>query len=269
MEGVIVGTSKGQEWLLPWWWMHFRSHNDYPVTFVDFGDLSEDACQWCRRRGSLIQLDVVDNFMAKKEAVDPAKALIWEAMHKNVWEMRFTWYQKPFALCRSPYEKTLWLDLDTQVRASLGPLFQFDLGEGGIGVAAEPEWSQQLNLSRQIITPDEIMYNAGVVIYNRDSKIVQEWAKQSVSRNHLFCSDQQLLVDVLFREKLSFASLSPIYNWTVDREVNPDAVIVHWWGNASKKTLHWQIDFLNEKLNYNLTLKDRIGAPGEPLMMIF
>ncbi len=269
MQGVIVGTSRGQEWLLPWWWMHYRLHNSYPVTFVDFGDLTSDAAEWCRQRGDLIKLDLSDGFMAKKDAVSHRDAAIWEAMHRNVWQMRFTWYKKPLSLIRTPYKRTLWLDLDTQIRGSLRSLFAIPLGDGGIGVSAEPEWSQQLNLSRGIIAEGQTMFNAGVVIFERDSQIIQEWAKQTITRNHLFCSDQQLLANILFTEKRSFAVLSSVFNWTVDRPINPDAVIVHWWGNMSKETIKKQIFFLNKSLNYNLTLKDKTGIHGESLMMIF
>lgn len=73
-DGVIVGTSQRQEWLLPWWWMHYRLYNNHPVTFINFGDLSPKAIDWCKQRGSLISLNLSDQFLATKEMVDPSLA---------------------------------------------------------------------------------------------------------------------------------------------------------------------------------------------------
>ena len=84
--------------------MYFRLYNDQPVTFVDFGDMSTKAVQWCQKRGLVIKLELSDSFMAKKDAIDPYQAALWEKMQPNVWALRFTWYKKPFALLQSPFK---------------------------------------------------------------------------------------------------------------------------------------------------------------------
>lgn len=254
--GVIIGTSRNQEWLLPWWWMHFSAHNSLPVTFVDFGDLSTEAVEWCKKRGDVVRLELSNSFMASKDAIDPKDAQLWEKMHPEVWKLRFTWYKKPFALLLSPYKKTIWLDPDCQVRGSLIELFEQCENPAGIAVAPEHESSQNLNMSRNLMREGEIMCNAGVVVFRKDSKIIQQWAEQSKTLNHLYCSDQQLLVHVLFSQKLPFSLLSQMYNWTVDQGPNQNAVIYHWWGSAGKQILQNQVEFLNKQIFCNLTFSD-------------
>ena len=122
-EGVIVGSDRNQEWLLPWWWMNFRLHNNHPVAFVDFGDMSPSAVSWCQKRGPYFKLNPVTNFVAQKEFIDPQKAALWEKMHPTIWSLRLSWYKKPFALQMSPFKRSLWLDVDCQVRGSIEPLF--------------------------------------------------------------------------------------------------------------------------------------------------
>lgn len=261
-DGVIVGTSQRQEWLLPWWWMHFRLFNNHPVTFVDFGDLSTAAIEWCKKRGHVFHLDLEDTFMAQKKDIDPEQAVLWEKMQPNVWALRFTWYKKPFALLLSPYKRTVWLDLDCQLRGSIQPMFELCENEGGFAAASEHQPSQMLNLERGMIAPGQTMFNAGVLVFHQNSKIVKEWAERSIDQNRIHCSDQQLLATILNSKKYPFTTLSPLYNWTADRGGIPEAVILHWWGDNGKKCILATIDFLNTKLNFNLSFNDLSDSHG-------
>ena len=236
--------------------MHFRLFNPYPVTFVNFGDMSAGAIDWCQKRGHVIKLDLLDSFMAKREAINPAEAVLWEKMQPNVWSLRFTWYKKPFSLLLSPYERTIWLDLDCQVRGSLQPMFTLCENEGGFAASAEHPPSQKLNMERKMIMPGQTMYNAGVLVFSRHSPIVKEWADRAIDQNRFYCSDQQLLANILNSRKFPFISMSSQFNWTADREFNPEAVIVHWWGDMGKKALASMMEHLMRQLNFNLSFDD-------------
>ena len=48
--GVVVGSDIGSEWMLEWWFNNYSKHNDFPVTFVDYG-MSLEASRWCEERG--------------------------------------------------------------------------------------------------------------------------------------------------------------------------------------------------------------------------
>ncbi len=260
-NGVIVGTSQAQEWLLPWWWMHYSQHNNYPVTFIDFGDLSPNALQWCERRGRVISLPFDESIIAPKAKIDPEKAEVWEKTHPKVWELRPQWYKKPFALLKSPYQKTVWLDPDCQVRGSIQPLFDTCQNSGGFAVAPEPEFSQKVNLEKGWISAGQMMFNAGVIVFRKDSKIVQEWASRIQTDNHLFCSDQQLLSHLLYQLKLSFTSLSPLVNWTVPQKGIPsEALILHWWGSEGKKSLRLMIQILTHQMHFNLSFDNELRS---------
>jgi hypothetical protein len=261
--GVIVGTSRRQEWLLPWWWMHFRMHNDLPVLFVDFGDLSSEALSWCRKRGEVVKLELSDDFMGSRDEIDPMLVKDWESMQPNVWSLRFTWYKKPFTLLLSPFQKTLWLDLDCQVQGSLDPLFSIPLQEGGIGIVAESERYQLINWKTGRNKSTKLCYNAGVILYETGSKIVQEWIAQSKQKNREHCSDQQMLVHVLNTSNIPFTSLPAEYNWTLDRGLSPKAVILHCFGDIGKVFIKNQINFLTANWAMNLSFDEKDTVQGD------
>ncbi len=54
--GVIVASTHHIEWLLPWWWYHFRLHNTLPVAFLDLG-MSDASKEWFKQRGELLCLE--------------------------------------------------------------------------------------------------------------------------------------------------------------------------------------------------------------------
>lgn len=253
-QGIIVGADANQEWLLPWWWMNYNLHNRLPVTFINFGTLSEKAIEWCRRRGDLIDLELNTDFIATKEGIDPETAKMWESMHPEIWRIRLEWFKKPFAMIKSPYEQTLWVDLDCQVKGPVEPLFEHCLNEAGIGLAAEAEYSQKLNLHRKIILPGEIVLNSGVVVFAHDSKVIEEWVKQAQLNNHLHFGDQQLLVRILFTMGLKFSLIPATYNWIVESGMNPNAHILHWSGRF-KNCLKQQIEQLHQLYGINLHIQ--------------
>src|SRR6266404_4365778 len=118
-RGIIVGANQHCAWLLPWWWRHYARHNTYPVTFFDFG-LSEDVIAWCRERGEVIRFNPDTIAMPAKEEIDPQNRAKWEMLYgEAIWSARQGWFCKPVACVQSPYEETLWLDLDCEV---CGPL---------------------------------------------------------------------------------------------------------------------------------------------------
>lgn len=251
-KGVIVGCNRNHEWLLPWWWMNFRLHNTLPVTFMNFGDMSLAALEWCRVRGNVIKFDIPDHFVAEKEKVDPLLAKTWESMNTSVWALRKGWFKKPFALLKTPYQKTIWLDLDCQVRGSIEPLFNY-LNQADIALVPEVELDQKLNRERGLLLPGEIMYNAGVIVFKHGSKVIQEWGKQAIEQNHLFFGDQQLLIRILFSQHIPVEPIPILYNWPMPYGINTNAIIMHWWG-AQKANILMQIGHLKKFFCIDLTL---------------
>ncbi len=219
-EGIVVGSDDRQEWLLPWWWENYRRHNSFPVAFVDFG-LSERMKEWCRGRGELVSLRVADVFVKDRDEVEGSRVEEWEkAYGEGFWYSRKAWFKKPLACLRSPFQKSIWMDTDCEVLGKLDPLFELS----GMAIAKD-----QVNEG----------YNSGVVVFQRDDPIIQEWVDLSFEKNGEFRGDQELLSVIL--QGKSICELPPIYNWSVGYGENPEAVICHWLGDMGKMALRNQI----------------------------
>jgi hypothetical protein len=256
VDGVIVGALRNMEYLLPWWWMHFKLHNpSIPVTVINFGDISEEALQWCRERGNVINLNISPDFVAPKSAVDPQKAELWQSTHHvDIWIPRQVWFLKTLALLKSPYERTAWIDLDIQTRGSIKKIYDFTNSEAGLSVCPDPDFLQEGGKKRGIIYANETMYNAGVIVYKRNSMMVEKWAKHTVSETHWFRGDQELFSRLLFHLKPQMIPLDRIYNWGVYLGMNPNAILLHWMGQG-KEMLDFQINLLQQRFMFNLSFK--------------
>lgn len=229
--GIIVGSDLTQEWLLPWWWEKYRTHNDFPVTFVDFG-MSKEKRAWCQERGELILLPIADIFVAEKEQVDPTLIDQWEGIYGGrFWPSRSAWFKKPLACLQSPYKRSIWIDLDCEIRGSIKELFS--LCEGGDGMAlAEEGYDPSLGF---------MMYNSGVIIFKRSLSAIESWAHLAFEANHAYAGDQDLLSKVIHDERVKIMTLSPLYNWSRRKEKNPDAIIYHWHGQHGKSHIAHEI----------------------------
>lgn len=220
-RGIVVGSDLSQEWLLPWWWEHYRVHNPWPVAFIDFG-MTEGMRAWCRERGIWMRLRLADIFVKGREEVAPGLVSEWEGEYgDNFWGARGCWFRKPHACLLSPFEKSIWLDLDCQVMGSLQPLFEIE----GVGLAKDR------------IAPT---YNSGVIVFPKNHSLIQEWAQNSLEKTGAYRGDQDLLSDIIREKRFSIHELSPLYNWNVGFGKNQEAVICHWLGENAKIALRNQ-----------------------------
>ena len=229
-QGILVASDKQQEWLLPWWWGHYSRCNNYPVAIVDLG-MTEEAKAWCQEHGTLLALPRTR--CLKKEETPSEKALQWEkCFGTTFWPSRSSWFIKPLAMMQTSYHKTLWLDLDTEVRASLEPLFQ---EEHELAMAQEPEFSKNHEISHGLIHENEKLFNAGVVLYKAKSAAMALWAQEALKNAPYFWSDQHVAARLHYQNRLTIQELSPLYNWRFTQGENPEAIIVHYVGNMGKE----------------------------------
>ena len=220
-DGVIVGCTQSHEWLLPWWWMHFRMHNQYPVTFVDFGDMSEAGRKFCSKRGQLLKLELsAETFVASKTTVKDADK-IWQRKELDTWTARLAWFQKPFVCLLSPYKRTVWMDLDCQTRKPIDPIFEYCENPHKIAVTPEPAIVQQFHEQKGIIYYGEMEYNTGVIVFKHGSPIIQEWAKMCFKRNDKIWGDQEALTRMLYENNIEIVQLPPIYNCRAEEQPEP------------------------------------------------
>lgn len=220
MDGVLVGSDESQEWLLSWWWGNYCEENTLPVAFADFG-MSKSAKEWCKERGVLLSIACEGLQIASKGEIEPLLRVEWEKALSPFWESRQAWFKKPFALLQTPFERTVWVDLDCEVLGPLNPIFE------------SIDSKIQLGLVR--VKNDPIVYNSGVIVFEKGSPLVKRWAESSLCQNHQFLSDQDALSHVIVEENYRVGEVPEIYNWLMCRGVHLGAVIFHWaaaWGKA-------------------------------------
>lgn len=230
-DGVIVGADQNQEWLLPWWWEHYRQFNTYPVTFIDFG-LSLSMKEWCEKQGSRIRLLIPDFYILGKEELDTSTSQTWEkGWGQTFWDCRNAWFKKPLACLQSPYRRSIWFDLDCEIRCPLNALFH------------ACEHPSHIAMVRDLLDPRE--YNSGVIAFKRGTPLIQDWAKDAFLRNGEFRGDQDLLSQLIIEQKIEIQEIPSRYNWSRRAEENPEALIIHWHGPHGKAIIAHEIQQKN------------------------
>jgi hypothetical protein len=227
-KGIIVGCDQQQEWLLEWWWERYSAENDFPVAFIDLG-MSSHAIRWCAQRGKVISLDIDSSFVKPKEEISSDLACIWEGFYgPTLWAARPQWFKKPYICLNTPYQKSIWIDLDCEILRPIGDLF------------APCPAHFQLALVREHATehlpclhPD-VRYNGGVICFTHGSEIIRKWAQEAVVRNDIFWGGDPLLSSLIYELQLPVVELPDVYNWRLAQGLNVNALIYHWVGSAGK-----------------------------------
>jgi len=246
-QGIIVGSDKLLEWMLPWWWYHYISHNNFPIIFMDFG-MSKEAIKWCEKRGQVIAISK-DLKIKNKKQVPASLAKKWtDRIKGDFWKARQQWFKKPLAFSLSPFTKTLWLDLDCEVKTDISEIFNFCKNNIEIAIAQDQINPKILINQYKLISPDEKYYNSGVVVFKKGAKFISSFKKKAYTHNHLFLGDQCLLSRILYEEKTSLYQLPQEYNCSKILKKNQKAKIYHWTCGTGKKHIQKQ---LNALLSFN------------------
>jgi hypothetical protein len=225
-QGVVVAADRMQEWILPWWWHHYSRTNRFPVAFIDLG-MGAEMRAWCSERGSVISLETPKNFVYPRTLVDRDLVAEWEKGYGPVpWSTREQWFRKPFAMLKTPFTETVWVDLDCEVSGSLAPLFPQIHPHAGMAIAKERSYLLE-----------EAGYNSGVIVYRKESPLLERWAEGCRSHNDRFFGDQDVLSFLIQSENIEIAELSDRYNWRMKFGVNFEAVIIHWVGLWGKEII--------------------------------
>lgn len=257
-DGVIVGCSKQIEWLLPWWWMHFRLHNEYPVTFFEFDEMTPMGRAWCCKRGLLLPLQIPTNeFVVNKDRVSPESAAIWEKSVSGIdaWKGRLSWFKKPFACLQSPYERTIWIDLDCQVRKSIDKLFLYCENPFQFSLAEEPSEILRNHEEGKLILPGEMEYNTGVMVFKNGSELVSDWARMCIERNNIVRGDQEAISRLLHEKGIKLIAMPPEFNRRYHLPQSPNTIIIHWLG-VGKSWISHQMKLLQDGIFMDLSISD-------------
>jgi len=179
--------------------------------------MTEQARAWCQEHGTVSSLAIPFS-VAPPGKISPARRAQWESLYGlGTWKARPSWFLKPFAMLQSPFDETLWLDLDCEAMKPLDPLFNV-LQNAEIALARENNGA---------------MFNSGVVAFRKEAAMLKKWAALCKTKNHLFIGDQQVFSHLVKKDRAGFQELPAIYNWMAGRGFNPDALVMHWsnqWG---------------------------------------
>lgn len=230
-QGVITGTNARYEWMLKLWWHYYSQTNTYPVTFMDFG-MSKSARLWCESKGSVLSISLPEGIPTPESKIDPLKKREWEVAYKSPWEARKGWFYKPFALLKTPYEQTLWIDIDTFVIKPLTSLFEIS------GLALPQDQTRVQNPTK--LLPGEISYATSLIRFTKNDPLLKKWAQKVKESTHLFLGDQEILSRLICEDQTPITTLPPIFNAKPKPNLSPDTFIVH-FGNIAKSELYRKI----------------------------
>ncbi len=218
-RGVLVASDSHMEWLLPWWWERYSSSNALPVVFVDFG-MSLKMKSWCQERGVVIHLE--ERSFPKEISKE------WSCSYGDSYlQARQAWFKKPLACLLSPFEETVWIDLDCEILSSIESIYQVLEKDKEIGVALDPLGF----VSEEIPSA----FNSGVIVFRKNSLLIQRWARLCLQESDQYWSDDRVLSAVIHEFQEKVVILPPIYNWRISEGVPFYAKIIHWcgeWGKA-------------------------------------
>ncbi len=225
-RGIIIGADKNQEDLLPWWWRCYSKYNHYPVVFADFG-LSPKMVRWCKERGEVAPVKLDSHAIYGPSRLSSKFVKRWAKEHgADYFQRRMEWFKKPFACQKSPFDLSLWLDVDCEVCQSLEPIFSshdpsYDLAVvQAIGLRFSNRWR---------------IYNSGVILFKKKAPFLFQWADLCLRHNKKYAGDDNVLSHLIRSGKVIPQELPSRFNWMMNLGFHPDILIAHWicpWGKA-------------------------------------
>ena len=223
-EGIIIGVDQSLEWTVAWWLENYYKYNTHPVCIIDLG-MSFEMKRWCKDRLQVIALRMAD--FDNPPAKGARKRWKKESGTEFIGS-RSVWFKKPFACLLSPFQKTLWIDVDCEIKANIKELF---------GYANDFAIAKDFDSKTSYPT-----YNSGVIAFQKAHPIIQKWATWCKERNHIYRGDQEALSAMIDKEQIKVQILPKTYNYSrMDDETKP-CKIYHWHGNPGKCVIKAKIE---------------------------
>ena len=202
-EAFVTGCNAAHEWLLPWFFKNFKKHCKKPLIFSDFG-LSHVGLAIVREN-----CHAVMNLTHAEER---------------------GWFKKPLTMLKSPSKKTVWLDLDCEVKDNIDDIFNL-LEPNKLAMVEDKPWS---------LRRGHKWHNSGVVGFIDKPVILSQWAG-AVRKNHdKEVGDQEILDKILSPiTKISYIQDLPNEYNVMRLQVEKDNYqgkirIMHWTGEKGK-----------------------------------
>ena len=235
-KGILTGCNAEQEWMLKWWWENYSKHNNYPVTFCDFG-MTPSAKKWCSKRGKILPFDPQSLPLTQNSAPWSGK------LSKSALNRRSLWFSKPLILSKTPYAKTIWTDLDCEILKDLAPLFDMTESKDGFAIAYDSDENTKHARQNQTLKGGVKVLQAGVLAFKKASPVIPAWIDYCLKNLESEASDQTALSHLQAESPFDITILSNKYNWLNPEAPSPHAVIYHHNGTSRKRKLFSEIRF--------------------------
>jgi hypothetical protein len=232
-KGVLVATDQTLEWMLPWWVYHYKKHCDLPIAFVDLG-MSEEKKALCKEHGTLISIESKEFHFepSKLEKLADGGEFNLSSL-KSTLSRRNAWFLKPSACLASPFEKTLWIDVDCEILKPIDILFSRDR----FACSKESESVLQSNISRGTIPKIANFYNSGLIYYEKNHHILLAWAKELEENPGSYYGDQAALSVIIQKLGYTIDTFPIEHHRFYNEEIFESTVIRHYCGIDGKKEI--------------------------------
>ena len=226
-KGIIIGADQTQEWMLGWWYSHYRKYCDYPVVICDFG-MSKKGLVKAKQIGTILNFDRESLLKLFGKTLCSKKKAAWQVLYSGeLQNIHSIWMLKPFALSHTPFEKTLWIDLDCQIQGNLATIFTFIDNLTGFTIAPEMPDYQTLLKAKGYLLPGETVFNSGVIGFRKNCPILDVWKDEILLHHQDHLGDQDALSRIIYRHRFPVHRMPLKYNARQRHANDPSTHIVH------------------------------------------
>ena len=200
-EAFLTGCDEHHEWFLEWFITNYKKHIKTPLIFADFG-LSESALSYVKKNVHAV-MNVTKS---------PEKG----------------WFKKPLSMLSCPSKKTVWIDMDCEIREDISGIFKL-LEPKKLNMVEDKPWTKRRN---------EVWHNSGIVGFIDKPVILTQWAQQVKAKPEV--GDQEVLHSMLnpITKIGAINDLPNEYNvMRIQTEIdnyNGKIKVMHWTGKKGK-----------------------------------
>ncbi len=203
--------------------------------------MTPSARAWCEKMGSVITEHPDKGPIKNFSEVDnpPWKDLIRPLM----WNNRGVWFSKALSLDKTPFENSLWIDLDCEVLQNVAPLFEMSEVKDGFSISYSFDEEKDPLKKMKILKKGVRGVQSGVFAFKKNSPVVSAWIDRCITHHRIEFSEETTLSHLLDEKSFEITYFSNKFNWTTPKIAHIGAVILHHSSATQKRNLLNSIRF--------------------------